>query len=150
MSSSATGRHPSPARTGLILAAAIAIAVALNALVAAVAVGAGAPASFAPLNLPVHGAFAAAGVIAGWAGWRTVHRRAARPGAVLRVLVPAVMLVSFVPDLALMALRFIPDTTTAGALALMAMHLVVLAVALPGYLLASRPARTRTVAPTAS
>lgn len=47
---------------------------------------------------------------------------------------------SFVPDVALLASRFIPGTTTAGVLALMTMHLVVIVVAVPAYILASRGA----------
>ncbi|MGI5240269.1 DUF6069 family protein [Dactylosporangium sp. CA-139066] len=125
-------------RTVLILLGAIIGAVAVNAVVAAVAVGAGASASSGPLQLPVYGALTALGVVGGWLGWRAVHRRSARPRAVLAVLVPAVTLVSFVPDLALLALRFIPDTGPAAVVALMVMHLVVVAFAVPAYTLATR------------
>jgi Family of unknown function (DUF6069) len=112
-------------------------AVIINYGVATLAKDLGASPGFAPLTLPVFGAFTAAGVTAGWLGWHQIQRRAARPWAVLRVLVPAVAVLSLVPDLLLLALRFIPGTTTAGVAALMTMHLVVTATAVPGYLIAT-------------
>ncbi|WP_433222741.1 DUF6069 family protein [Dactylosporangium sp. CS-047395] len=124
-------------RTVLILLGAVVGAVAVNAVVAAVAVGAGASASYGPLQPPVYAVFTALGVVGGWFGWRAVQRRSARPRATLRVLVPVVTLVSFVPDLALLGLRFIPDTDAAGVVALMVMHLVVVAFAVPAYLVAT-------------
>lgn len=124
-------------RTALILLAVIAGAVGVNALVATVARHAGANAAFGPLQLPAYGSLTAAGVVAGWIGWQLVRRRSARPGALLRVLVPAATVLSFVPDVALLALKFIPGTNATGVTALMVMHLVVVAIAVPGYLLAA-------------
>jgi uncharacterized protein DUF6069 len=124
-------------RTALVLLAVIACAVGVNALVAAIARQAGASPAFAPLHLPAYGSFTAVGVIAGWIGWQIVRRRSARPRAALKVLVPAVTLLSLVPDLALLTLKFIPDTDATAATALMVMHLVVVAFAVPGYLLAA-------------
>jgi uncharacterized protein DUF6069 len=124
-------------RTALVLLAAVACAVGVNALVATIARQAGANASFAPLHIAVYGGFTAVGVLVGWFGWQLVRRRWERPAGVLKVLVPAVVLVSFVPDVALLALKFIPDTNTAAVVALMVMHLVVAAFAVAGYLLAA-------------
>ncbi|MCU7724236.1 DUF6069 family protein [Actinoplanes sp. KI2] len=124
-------------RTALILLAVIACAIAVNTLVAAVARHAGASATFPPLQLPVYGAFTAAGVLAGWAGWQLVRRRSARPRRVLKVLVPTVAVLSFLPDVALLTLKFIPDTTATAVAALMVMHVVVVAFAVPGYQLAA-------------
>lgn len=129
-------RRPSPTRTALVLLVVSVVAVGLNAIVAAVARGDGS--EFAPLTLPVYGAFTVIGVLAGWAGWQIVQHRAARPRAVLTVLVPVVTGVSFAPDVSLLIGRFIPGTSTGAVLGLMTMHLVIVAVAVPGYLLASR------------
>ena len=131
--------RPSAARAALVLLGVIVVAVGLNTAIAAVARHDGS--AFAPLTLPVYGAFTVVGVLAGWLGWRIVQRRAARPRTALRVLVPAATLVSFVPDVSLLIGRFIPGTSTGAVLGLMTMHLVIVAVAVPGYLIAShRPA----------
>ncbi|PJJ72336.1 hypothetical protein CLV46_1903 [Diaminobutyricimonas aerilata] len=124
-------------RTTVVLLIAAAVAVAVNALVAALAVSAGAPSTYGPLTFPAFTTFTVAGLAAGWAGWIVVRRRARKPRRALAVLVPLVVAVSFVPDVALLILRFIPGTTTAAVVALMAMHLVVAAVAIPAYALAA-------------
>lgn len=125
-------------RAAAILTTGVIIAVALNAAVAAIAVAAGAPATYGPLTLPAYTLFTALGVAAGWAGWVLIHRRARDPRSVLRVLVPVVTVLSFVPDVLLLAFRFIPGTTTPAVIALMVMHLVVVAVAIPAFMAASR------------
>ncbi|TDD57687.1 hypothetical protein E1263_22610 [Kribbella antibiotica] len=105
----------------------------VNFVVGQGAIAFGASAGFRPLTLPVFAAFTALGVIAGFAGWSVAVRRATRPGATLRVLVPAGLLLSRIPVLVLMATSFIPEISVSGAIALMLMHLVVAAVALPVY-----------------
>jgi hypothetical protein len=122
----------------LLLAAAVALAVTLNAVVAALAVAAGAPADYPPLTLPALTTFTALGVIAGWIGWVLIHRMARNPRVVLRVLVPAVVVLSLVPNVVLLATGFIPGTTVVGVVALMVMHVLVAAVAVPAYAYASR------------
>ncbi|GAA1663671.1 DUF6069 family protein [Fodinicola feengrottensis] len=121
-----------------ILGGVIVLAVAANTAVAMVAGRFGAESTFAPLTLPVYGAFTVVGVVVGWWGWRFVEGRSARPRATLTALVPVVTVLSLVPDLLLLALRFVPGTNTAGAVALMGMHVVVAVLAVPGYLLTSR------------
>jgi hypothetical protein len=130
-------------RVALLLAGAALAAVAGCAVVALAATRMGAGHGFTPLMPAVYGPFAVVGVIGGWAGWSLVHRRCAQPLTVLKVLVPVVAIASLAPDLLLLALRFIPGTTTAGVAALMTMHLVVTAAAVPSYVLASRPRRVR-------
>lgn len=130
-------------RTAVILITAVIIAVAVNAAIAAVAIAAGAPSTYGPLTFPAYALFTTLGVAAGWAGWVLVHRRARDPRRTLRVLVPVLTVLSFVPDLLLLAFGFIPGTTTSAVIALMLMHLVVVAVAVPAYAHAMRmPART--------
>ena len=126
------------ARTALILIAAVIVATALNALVAFLAVQAGASASYPPLTLPVFATFTVLGVAIGWIGWRIVQRRAARPGRVLAILVPAVVAASLVPNVVLLFTEFIPGTNPAAVWALMAMHVIVAGVGVIGYVLASR------------
>lgn len=125
-------------RTVLTLTAAVVIAVAANAVVATVAVATGAPASYGPLTLPAYGLFTVIGVTVGWLGWSLVQRRARDPRRTLTILVPVVTVASFIPDVLLLALGFIPGTTTGAVIALMVMHLVVVAVAVPAYAFASR------------
>jgi hypothetical protein len=124
-------------RTNLVLAAVVACAVGVNLLVATIARHSGASTAFTPLQLPVFGGFTAVGVVVGWIGWRMVWRRSGDPRGVLKLLVPAVTLVSFVPALALLTLKFIPGTNGTAVAALMVMHLVVVAFAVPGYLIAT-------------
>jgi hypothetical protein len=124
-------------RTALILLAVIACAVGVNTLVAMAARQAGASTAFSPLQLPVYGAFTAAGVIAGWIGWQIVRRRSPQPTRTLKALIPAATLLSFVPDVALLTLKFIPNASSTAVAALMLMHVIVVALAIPGYLLAA-------------
>src|SRR3954469_24546434 len=80
------------------LVAAAVVAVALNALVALIARAAGASDDFTPLQFPTYTAFTVVGVLVGAAGWALLRSRARRPRSVLRILVPAVVVVSLVPD----------------------------------------------------
>jgi hypothetical protein len=73
------------------------------------------------------------GALVGAAGWRLIVNRSARSGAVLRRLVPTVLVVSFVPDVALLVTGAMPGTTTAGVLSLMVMHLVTAVIAVVAY-----------------
>jgi hypothetical protein len=60
-----------------------------------------------------------------------VCRRARRPAAVLRILVPVLTVLSFAPDTILAVTRFIPGTSSVAVIGLVLMHLVVVAVAVP-------------------
>ena len=137
----APARPTSRARTAVTLVIAVAIAVALNAVVAAIAGAAGATPGYGPLTLPAYALFTALGFAAGWLGWSMITRRAARPRAVLSVLVPVVLVLSFVPDVLLLLLGFIPGTTTVAAVALMVMHVVVVAIAVPTFAVLATPRR---------
>jgi hypothetical protein len=89
------------------------------------------PSTRTGLDLIAYGPATAWGVIAGTAGWAAVRRFAAQPRAVLRVLVSAVVALSFVPGLILLA----GDTSPVNVAGLWVMHLV---VALVTVTLASR------------
>lgn len=116
--------------TVLVLTAAVAVAIAAAQLIALAAVAAGAT-LFPPLMILVFGPFAAVGVLGAYAGWSIVRRVIRSPRRVLRVLVPVVLALSFIPDVVLLTTGFIPGSTTTGAVALMLMHLVVAGVAVP-------------------
>jgi hypothetical protein len=141
MTTSATTRSAASRprlRVLAILAVAAVLAVAVNAAIAAIAVSLGAPADYGPLTFPAYTLFTLLGVGVGWAGWALVRRRARDPRRALTVLVPVVTLVSLVPDVLLLVLRFIPGTTTSAVIGLMVMHLVVVAIAVPAFAIASR------------
>lgn len=120
-------------RTAVLLAAAIVVAGAANSVIAFAAIAAGASRDYPPLMLPVYLAFTVLGVLVGYLGWRMIRSRVANPARVLRVLVPVALVLSWVPDVILAVVQFIPGTTLTGALALALMHAVVVAVAVPVY-----------------
>ncbi|MGJ4844889.1 DUF6069 family protein [Leifsonia sp. Le1] len=125
-------------RVAVILVVAVAIAIALNAVVATIAKAAGAPADFGGLSVPAYVSMTILGVLAGWIGWHLVERHARDPRRALTILVPVVLLLSFIPDILLAVLQFMPGATGTAILALVVMHIVVAAVAVPAYVLASR------------
>lgn len=123
---------------GLVLAgglvATAAVAVALNAVVAALAHAAGVSGDAEQLRLSGYAPLTVVGVLAGAGGWALVRARSARPARVLRGGIPVILLVTFVPDI-LLGASGEPGTGWGAAAALMVMHLVVAAVAVPAYLL---------------
>lgn len=120
-------------RTAVLLVAAVAVAGVANSVIALSAIAAGASSAYSPLMPPVYLAFTVLGVLAGYVGWRLVRARTANPARVLRVVVPVALVLSWVPDVILAIVQFIPGTTTTGALALALMHAVVVGVAVPVY-----------------
>jgi hypothetical protein len=130
--SSAAARPAATAgRTVVLVVAGIVIAGLATSVVALIATALGAAKEFSPLMPAVYLPFVAVGIVAAVVGWRIVRSRAAHPAAVLRVLVPVVLIASFIPDTILIVTRFIPGTTLLGGLSLSVMHLIVAAVAVP-------------------
>ncbi|MEV8214352.1 DUF6069 family protein [Leifsonia sp. NPDC077715] len=125
-------------RAAVILSIAVAAAIAVNAAIAAVAVALGVPASYGPVTVPAYVSMTILGMVAGWVGWRVIARRAAHPRRALAIAVPVVLALSFVPDILLATLRFIPGTTVPAVIALALMHVATVAIAVPAYALASR------------
>ncbi|WP_246023008.1 DUF6069 family protein [Halosimplex halophilum] len=103
------------------------LAAAANAALVAAVQWVGIAPGFRALTYPpvvflsVLGALGAAGVYA------LLRNRVAEPAATFRKLALAVLVVSFVPDLALLAAD--PAATVAGVVVLMGMHVVVAAIA---------------------
>lgn len=127
-----TGTVSAP-RTAVLLAAALVVAGLANSVIALTAHAAGASSDYAPLMPPVYLAFTAVGILGGYLGWRIVRRVARHPARALRVLVPVALVLSWVPDVILAIVGFIPGTTLTGAVGLGLMHAVVVAVAVPVY-----------------
>lgn len=123
-----------PARSTLLSAvlavvlAAIAASV-VNLVISLVAQGLGADATvFMGLSPALFIPFTVVGTIAGAIGWLIVRRAAARPSAVLRWLVPTVVAVTLISDVAVGL-----SMGWGGAIALGLMHVAVAAVAVPAY-----------------
>jgi len=93
----------------------------------------GVSAEFLPLTPGPIALWTVIGVLVGAAGWRLIVNRSARSGAVLRALVPTVLVLSLVPDVALLVTGAMPGTTVAGVVSLMVMHVVTAAIAVTAY-----------------
>ncbi len=128
-----TTRTQSRARTVLLLVAGAVVAGIANSIVAFSALAAGARADFSPLLPAVYLPFTVLGLLAGYLGWRIVRARATQPLRVLRVLVPVLFVLSFLPDTVLLLTGFIPGATPNGVVALMLIHPIVVAVGVPLY-----------------
>jgi hypothetical protein len=120
---SARPQSTSAARVAVGLAAAAVVALIGNTLIA-LAVSAMNPGGVVKgLTFMEFGSLTVAGVLIGAAGWAIVRRASRRPRAVLRVLVPVVVVLTFGADIGLM----FGGTTLLNALGLMLMHVVVAA-----------------------
>ncbi|WNV89243.1 DUF6069 family protein [Umezawaea sp. Da 62-37] len=115
-----------------IVSAAI-VSVALDAVIAAVAHGAGASDEFPPLMLPAYTFLSVLGLLIGGIAWAVVRAKAANPAGFLRIGVPIVVLVSFVPDIMTGISKAQPGTTWGAVAALMVMHIVVAAVGVAAF-----------------
>ncbi len=133
-------------RAAVILIAATALAIAINALVAYIALTAGVSSTFGGLTAPAYTSMTIVGMVVGWVGWRVIATRARNPRKALTIAVPAVLVASFVPDILLATLQFMPGTTATAVAALAVMHVVVVAIAVPAYASASRSLTRQTIA----
>ncbi|MGW2567410.1 DUF6069 family protein [Streptomyces sp. NPDC001537] len=108
--------------------AAIVVASAADAVLALLALAAGAPDDFKPLKASSYIFLTAVGVVAGAIGWAMVRKVAKEPEALVRWLVPTLVVVSFVPDFLLFGAG-----GAIGVGALLLMHVVVAAAAVFTY-----------------
>ncbi|GHB82906.1 hypothetical protein GCM10010306_091810 [Streptomyces umbrinus] len=113
--------------TGGVLAA-IVVGSLADAVLALLALAAGAPGDFQPLKPSSYIFLTAVGVVAGAVGWAIVRKVSKDPQALVRWLVPTVVVVSFVPDF----LQF-GAGGAAGVVALLLMHVAVAVVAVFAY-----------------
>jgi hypothetical protein len=115
--------------TGLL--GAVVVASAGNTVVALLARAAGASGQFAPLHPSSYVPLTVIGTVIGAICWAVVGRVARKPAQLLRRLVPAVVVASFVPDLTMLGGR--PGSSSLAVAALMCMHVVVATVAVLTY-----------------
>jgi hypothetical protein len=115
-------------------AVAAALSGAVNVAISVFARGPlGVSAEFLPLTPGPIALWTVIGVLVGAAGWRLIVNRSARSSAVLRTLVPTVLALSLIPDVALLVTGAMPGTTVAGVVSLMVMHVVTAAIAVTAY-----------------
>ncbi|WP_434446675.1 DUF6069 family protein [Lentzea sp. E54] len=118
--------------TGMVVlgvVAAIVIASIGNTVVSYAAQALGAdPTVMQGLQLQAYVVLTAAGVIIAAFAWASIRKRAKDPARTLGKLVPIVVAVSFLADVPMF---FLPGASVVGIIALMLMHVVVAAVAVP-------------------
>jgi hypothetical protein len=133
--SSTTGRTAVSLRTALTTGAvAGVIAAVVNSVIAAVARNAfDVSDDFQPLTPGPIVMWSILGALIGAAGWRLFVNKGAGSRALLNKLVPIVVVLSFIPDVVLLATDAMPGTTTAAVLSLMFMHLVTAVIVVTAY-----------------
>jgi hypothetical protein len=124
---------PAQAAVPAAVIAAAVTSIAADAVIALAAHHLGAPKDFKPLQVGNFAALTIIGVLAGAIGWAVIRRRSTAPRRVLARLVPAVIVVSLIPNVVLGAAKFYAHTTWGGVAALMLMHLAVAACAVTSY-----------------
>lgn len=114
-------------RTGAVAGV---IAAVTNLVISAIARGPlGASDDFVPLTPgPI-----VVWTILGAVGWRLIVYTTAHSRALLNMLVPTVLVLSLIPDVALLATDSVAEQTTAGVVALMVMHAVTAVIAVTAY-----------------
>ena len=109
--------------TAIVIAAAIAIVADL--IVAAVAHAAGASSQFKPLLASTFAPLTIFGLVLAAIAWTTIRARATDPWQLLSKLIPTVVLISLIPDIAVGVSKSQAHTTWGAVVALMVMHLAV-------------------------
>ena len=119
-------------KTGAVAGVAAAV---LNVVVSAVARGAfDASDEFAPLTPGPIVMWTILGAIIGAAGWRAIVNKKADSAALLNKLVPTVLVLSLLPDVALLASGdAMAGQSTGAVVALMVMHVLTAAIVVTGY-----------------
>jgi hypothetical protein len=115
-------RRPLPVRTGV----AVVLSVLANGALVVAATGLGVAPGFRPLALPPVAVLSAAGAVGAAAAYWLLSRVVADADRWFRRVAVAALLLSFVPDAALLAAD--PAATVPGVVALAAMHVVVAAL----------------------
>jgi hypothetical protein len=133
------------------LVASVVAALIVELIIAAIAHGAGAYSDFQPLTFGGLIGPTVLGLLIAVVVWELVRRRAGDPVAVMRWLVPIVVVLSWVPDVVLgvthrAGASHVAHTTWGEVAALMVMHLFVAAIGL-GLFSRLLPLRRRPAAP---
>ncbi len=118
-------------RTGAVARVLVAVG---KVVISAIARGPlGASDDFAPLTPGPIILWTILGAAIGAAGWRLIVNKKVNSGALLDKLVPTVLVLSLIPDMALLATDSLPAQTTAGVLALMVMHVLTAVIVVTAY-----------------
>ena len=118
-------------RTGAVAGV---IAAVTNVVISVIARGpVGASDDFVPLTPGPVVMWTIIGAIIGAVGWRLIVNTSTHSRALLSTLVPTVLVLSLIPDVALLATDSVPGQTTAGVVALMVMHVVTAVIAVTAY-----------------
>jgi hypothetical protein len=124
-----TQTRTSTGKVVLGVVAAVVLACAGNAVVSFLAQALGAdPDAVEGLQPKGYVVLTAAGVVIAAFAWASIRKRANDPARTLGRLVPIVVAVSFLADVPVF---FLPGASAVGVIALMVMHVVVAAVAVP-------------------
>ena len=88
---------------------------------------------FVPLTPGPVVLWTALGALIGAVGWRTIVVRSTHSRALLTRLIPTILVLSLVPDVALLISDSLPGQTPVGVVALMVMHIVTAGIAVTAY-----------------
>ena len=116
----------------LAVVAAVVVGALGTTVIAAIAHAAGVSHSFSPLHPGTYIAFIVLGVLGGAVGWQLIRARARQPAKLLRTLVPVVVSLSFIPDIAI-GITGGFHATWGGTIALMVAHVVVATAAVTSF-----------------
>ena len=130
-----TTGQPVSLRTALTTGAVAGVlAAVINVVISAVARGAfDVSDDFQPLTPGPIVMWTILGALIGAAGWRLFVNKSAGSRALLNKLVPTVVVLSFIPDVLLLATDAMPGTSTAAVLSLIAMHVVTAVIVVTAY-----------------
>jgi hypothetical protein len=124
-----THTHPhtdtSTLRVAIGVLAAAVVSIAVNTGIALGAIALDPNGTRMGLDLVAYAPLTVIGVLAGTAGWAVIRRYAAHARSTLRVVVPLVVVLSFIPDLGLLISGTADGANVAG---LLVMHVAVAAV----------------------
>jgi hypothetical protein len=102
-----------------------------TSVIAFVSHAAGVSDDFDPIAPAAYLTLVVIGVSLASLSWFAIARRTANPRTILTRLVPAVVLISFIPDILLGVNQSEPSTTWGAVASLMLMHLAVAAITVP-------------------
>jgi len=125
MTATAERTAPRASTVALLALAAVVASAVVTSVIAIIAHAAGVADAFPPLQPQAYLTFAVVGTLAATGGWVLVVRLVRRSARLLRVLVPALLVLTLIPDVVLLATGFIPGATPGAVIALMLMHPVV-------------------------
>ena len=113
---------------------AVVVACLVGLLFASIAHAAGSPHKFKPLKPGSFVPLIVFGIVMGAIGWALIRRYSSRPRALLTIVVPVVVVVSWIPDIVLYTSKTQAGTTGRGVLTVMLLHLAVAAIAVFAFL----------------